>query len=249
MCSSRVSDAAGTHGRFCCQRSPPNTSQWKCFTKNTNTVVCLPQRCVYAVSGTNAHPWTRHQRGTMAACSHAAFNMPLADMFPVYSLFGKVEIMTFATCRWHLAGGLNPAKKANWQDVRMCSQAKKDPLCLNTITISVHVSSRGAEDYRLVFLRTKSFLSDTHTDADTHTSIVRNHFSHPFHHFLTRSNHSHPILFKSKVCYWVFAELETFLLSFFAHLPPGSICILTQLNCHLIQNFNQHSLQPAHRSK
>lgn len=96
--------------------------------KNTNTVVCLPQRPVYPASGTDAHPWTRHQRGTMAACSHPVFNMPLADMFPVYSLFGKAEIMTFATCRWHLADGLNPAKKANRQDVRMCSQTKKKSL-------------------------------------------------------------------------------------------------------------------------
>lgn len=101
-------------------RANENVSQ-----KNTNTVVCLPQHRVYAASGTDAHPWTRHRRGTMAACSHAAFNMPLADMFPVYSLFGEAEITTFATCRWHLAGGLNPAKKANRQDVRMCSQTKK----------------------------------------------------------------------------------------------------------------------------
>lgn len=104
-------------------RANENVSQ-----KTTNTVVCLPQCRVYAASGTDAHPWTRHQQGTIAACSHPVFNMPLADMFPVYSLFGKAEIMTFATCRWHLADGLNPAKKANRQDVRMCSQTKKSLL-------------------------------------------------------------------------------------------------------------------------
>lgn len=156
-------------------RANKNVSQ-----KNTNAVVCLPRRRVYAASGTDAHPWTRHQRGTTAACSHRVLNMPLADMFPVCSLFGEAEIMTFATCRWHLADGLNPAKKANRQDVRMCSQTKKEPLCLNTVTISVHVSSRGAKDYRLVFLRTKSFLTDTHTMAQTHTPLLPEIISHTF---------------------------------------------------------------------
>lgn len=241
MCSSRVSDAAGTHGWFAASVLPQARANENVSQKNANTVVYLPQGRVYAVSGTDAHPWTRHQRGTMAACSHPVFNMPLA------CLFGEAEIMTFATCRWHLADGLNPAKKANRQDVRMCSQTKTEPLCLNTVTISVHVSSQGAKDYRLMFLRTKSFLTDTRTDTD---SLLPKIISHTF-----------PIIFwlvpitpvqfcSSQRCVTEYLpNWNISLLVLCSFFPPGSICILTQLNCHLIQNFNQRSLQPAHRSK